>query len=154
MVTGLQGFIQTEIGAGLLTQMPSFGIIGQMSADSEVHRRLIGAMVLPTDFEGKLNTALQTSDNKALTVALATIRSAYQDAEGKIREEVQTRANEIEAAVNRGNMSGPQLAAATSELTAVTPISKKAMNTAQLIAAALAQNKGWESVEGGHGVVP
>jgi hypothetical protein len=159
MVTGLQDFLRTDIGASLLTQAPSLGIIGRLSPDSEVHRRIIGVLGLSADFQTKLQVAVQNSDNKALADTLGTILNAYrgQNAEEKISIAVQARADDIADAINKGKMSTAQLSAAASELAPFTPISAKAkavedmasaarsemtMDTARRIASTLMYTKG------------
>ncbi|HAZ08408.1 MAG TPA: hypothetical protein DCZ01_07800 [Elusimicrobia bacterium] len=66
MMTGLQGFLKTETGEGLLAQVPSLDIIAKLTPDSEAHRRIVGALDLSADFEAQLQAAIKTADNKAL----------------------------------------------------------------------------------------
>lgn len=167
MVTGLQGFLRTETGVGLLAQAPSLGIISGLSPNSEAHRRIIGVLGLSADFEAQLQAAILTSDNKALTGALGTILSAYrsQNAEEKINEAIQVRSNEIAAAVSQGKMSVTELSAAALEVAPFASVSAKAkaveemasvarsantMDVAQHIASAIMQNKGSVASEQAH----
>ncbi len=128
MLAGLQGFLATGSGKLLLAQVPSLGFIERLSPDSEAHRRIVGAIGLPSDFEPRLRDAVRASDNKALDGALAALLDAYrrQNAEERIREAVSSRTEEIAAAFREGRTSGTELSAATAELAPFAPLSEQA----------------------------
>jgi len=134
MMTGLQGFMKTDLGARLLAEVPSLSIIGRLNPDSEIHRRIVGALGLPVGLEAQL----QIPENQAS--ALGTILSAYTRSENKINGAVQARAKEIVAAVSQGRINATQLSNAASELAPFSSISPAAESVGKMANAARSQN--------------
>ena len=127
MLASLQGFLATGSGKLLLAQVPTLGFIERLSPDSEAHRRVVGAIGLPSDFEPRLRDAVRTSDEKALSAAFAALLDAYhlRNAEERIREAVSARAEEIDAAFFKGKV-GPDVLSAAAELAPFASLSDQA----------------------------
>lgn len=138
MVAGLQEFLRTPAGAGLLAQAPSLSFIEALNPDSETHRRIVGVLGLPPDFEARLESAVAASDGGALAGARDAILGAYRsrNMEGKINKAVEARAGKIIEAVYLGGIGVDELSAAAMELAPFMSFSPRAKAVGELASAA------------------
>ncbi len=126
MLDNLKVFLLTDTGKGLLSRYPSMTTFQTLKPESEAHRRIVGALGLPPDFETQLAEAIEPGNPRELEGVLSTLVSVYPTAEKTIMSSVQSRADEISAAFNQNGQEAMPLSKAASELAPFTSISQAA----------------------------
>jgi hypothetical protein len=119
-VTGMQDFLRTDMGAGLLSQIPSLACLQHLTVENPAHLALAGAIGLPAGFDARVAAAVRSNDPKELAAVTAVVAASYHahGAEQALGDAVAARAADVLAQVNAGALDVSGLSAASSELAA------------------------------------
>lgn len=113
---GIQGLLGTPAGRTLAARLPSVEAMTSLSPASEADLRVVGALGahLPADFEARAASARK--DPAAAAALARTFEDAYRAAVPEVARAVESRANQVAAAVAYGQMEGRDIVTAAADL--------------------------------------
>src|SRR5262249_37035896 len=108
--------IDTPAGVLIKTQNSAFIEIKNFRPDSELDRRVLGALQLPADFNNRLQPALESRDEKQLESLAQVVLDKEQNNDALIRRFVANEVGDIVQGIRDGKIGRSELEAARNKL--------------------------------------